>query len=224
MGSSLPPSRLTPLQRDLLTAFFDREKRFVLTGGAALAGFYFGHRDTDDLDLFGDAGTELQDAVHALSAAAAACGAALQWMQRYPDFHRAMTVRGDEKCVVDLVIDRTPRVDPQKATFGTIVVDTLREIASNKICTVLSRSEIKDLVDLQELVEEGIDLEQVLADAARKDGSVDPATLAWLLDEIRIGPHARLPGGVDPVRLVAFRDELVRKLRTMAFARATRDE
>ncbi len=38
MGSSLPPSRLTPLQRDLLTAFFDREKRFVLTGGAALAG------------------------------------------------------------------------------------------------------------------------------------------------------------------------------------------
>ncbi len=107
---------------------------------------------------------------------------------------------------------------------SAIVVDTLREIASNKICTVLSRSEIKDLVDLQELVEEGIDLEQVLADAARKDGSVDPATLAWLLDEIRIGPHARLPGGVDPVRLVAFRDELVRKLRTMAFARATRDE
>jgi hypothetical protein len=40
---SSAPSRLTPLQVDLLQAFFAREQRFVLTGGAALAGFYFGH-------------------------------------------------------------------------------------------------------------------------------------------------------------------------------------
>jgi hypothetical protein len=46
MGSSRLPDRLTSLQRDLLAAFFEREKRFFLTGGAALAGFYFGHRDT----------------------------------------------------------------------------------------------------------------------------------------------------------------------------------
>jgi hypothetical protein len=46
MGSS--PSRLTPLQRDLLDAFFAREQRFALTGGAALAGFYFGHRRSSE--------------------------------------------------------------------------------------------------------------------------------------------------------------------------------
>lgn len=39
MGSSLQPNRLTPLQRDLLEAFFAREQRLFLTGGAALAGF-----------------------------------------------------------------------------------------------------------------------------------------------------------------------------------------
>lgn len=47
MASS--PDRLTPLQRDLLDAFFAREQGFFLTGGAALAGFYLRHRETTDL-------------------------------------------------------------------------------------------------------------------------------------------------------------------------------
>jgi hypothetical protein len=48
----LPRSTLTQLQQDLLDAFFRREQRFFLTGGAALAGFFLGHRSTHDLDLF----------------------------------------------------------------------------------------------------------------------------------------------------------------------------
>jgi hypothetical protein len=58
---SSPRSSLTPLQRDLLDAFFARERRFFLTGGAALAGFYFGHRTTDDLDFFTLPGTDLEE-------------------------------------------------------------------------------------------------------------------------------------------------------------------
>lgn len=45
-------SKLTRLQRELLEAFFARERRFFLTGGAALAGFHLHHRVTHDLDLF----------------------------------------------------------------------------------------------------------------------------------------------------------------------------
>lgn len=44
--------KLSALQRDFLQAFFARESRFFLTGGAALAGFHLGHRETHDLDLF----------------------------------------------------------------------------------------------------------------------------------------------------------------------------
>ena len=50
--ASSAPSKLTALQRDVLDAFFQRERGFFLTGGAALAGFHLGHRATDDLDLF----------------------------------------------------------------------------------------------------------------------------------------------------------------------------
>jgi hypothetical protein len=48
----LANSKLSTLQQDFLNAFFKREGRFFLTGGAARAGFYLGHRETCDLDLF----------------------------------------------------------------------------------------------------------------------------------------------------------------------------
>lgn len=47
-----PSSRLTRLQVEVLAAFFEREQRFYLTGGAALAGYHLGHRETHALDLF----------------------------------------------------------------------------------------------------------------------------------------------------------------------------
>jgi hypothetical protein len=52
MSSLLPNNTLSSLQISVLKAFFAREREFFLTGGAALAGFYLGHRVTDDLDFF----------------------------------------------------------------------------------------------------------------------------------------------------------------------------
>lgn len=84
MGSS--PSRLTPLQRDLLDAFSAREQRFALTGGAALAGFYFGHRTTNDLDFFAASGVEIEEGARTLGEAASACRATAEAVKRSPTF------------------------------------------------------------------------------------------------------------------------------------------
>lgn len=130
--------------------------------------------------------------------------------------------RNGDECIVDLVIDRAPMVQPEKARFGQARVDTLREIAANKICTLLGRSEIKDLVDLRVLLETGTSLAQALADAEIKEAGAEPATLAWVLDELRIAPEAPLPGGTDAVALDEFRRQLVKQLRALAFDRARR--
>jgi hypothetical protein len=216
MASSPPPSRLTPLQRELLDAFFAREKRFFLTGGGALVGFYFGHRMSEDLDFFSPPGPSLDDAERAVTDAASACGALAKPIRRFADFRRLEVARDSETTVVDLVIDRAPAVDPVKAYFGDVRVDTLREIAANKICTLLGRGEIKDLVDLERLLASGIDLETALGDAQKKDGGADPASVAWVLDQITIGPEARLPGGAEPALISAFREDLVKRLRALA--------
>ena len=214
------PDRLTPFQRALLDAFFARERRWFLTGGAALAGFYFGHRATEDLDFFSPPGPPLEQAVGALQGAAAAVGATVTPLISSLDFKRFDVRRGEESCPVDLVIDRAPAVDSDKPLRGAIRVDTLREIAANKLCTLLGRAEIRDLVDLKFLLGAGNDLQVALADAQSKDGGADPATLAWLLREMRISPEALLPGGVDPVELDAFRRDLATRLETIAFERA----
>ncbi len=174
------PSRLTPLQACLLEEFFAMEDRFFLTGGAALAGFYFGHRATEDLDLFGPPGLDLGEAVRVLDSIGVRCGAIMTSLQSYPDFRRLLAVRGEERCVIDLVIDRTNALVPEKQVIGTVRIDSMRDIAANKICTLLGRAEIKDLVDLRSLLGAGVELHQALADAATKDAGVDPATLAWV--------------------------------------------
>ncbi|MCI0674102.1 MAG: nucleotidyl transferase AbiEii/AbiGii toxin family protein [Myxococcaceae bacterium] len=188
-----------------------------LTGGAALAGFYFGHRGTEDLDLFSAPGLDLSEVDRSLQHAAEECSATLERVSTDPEFRRRLARRGDETCVVDLVIDRATFIEPNKARFGEVRVDTLREIAANKVCTLLSRSELKDLVDLRELLNAGLSLEQALRDAERKDASVEPSTLAWILEQVTISPRAALPGGVSAEALEAFRKDLVQRLRTISF-------
>ena len=74
----------------------------------------------------------------------------------------------------------------------------MREIAANKVCALIARSEIRDLVDLRALLDAGCTLERALEDAAIKDRGADAATLGYLLDQLTIGADARLPGNVDP--------------------------
>jgi hypothetical protein len=220
MASFPPLSRLTALQEDLLAAFFARDARTFLTGGAALAGFHLGHRATDDLDLFAFPGEDLDDVERAFAASAQSCGGNVRVMQTYPDFRRLMVRRGPELCKVDLVLDRAPPIERQKVVVSEVRLDSMREIAANKISALVARSEIRDLVDLRALLAAGIDLERACEDALVKDGGADPATLAWLLDSLTISPDARLPADVPPDELRAFRDELVQRLRALAFTRA----
>jgi hypothetical protein len=207
MGSFPPLGRLTALQEDLLTSFFSRDGRTFLTDGAALAGFHLGHRATDDLDLFAFPGEDLDDLQRAFSASSQSCGASVRVMQAYPDFRR-------------LVVERGPPIERKKVIGSEVRLDSMREIAANKISALVPHAEIRDLVDLRALLAAGIDLERACDDALVKDGGADPATLAWLLDSLTIAPDARLPAGVPPEELRAFRDALVQRLRVVAFARA----
>lgn len=209
------PSRLSSLQRDLLDAFFAREGAFVLTGGAALGGFHLGHRESQDLDLFARVAVDLELATRTLQAAAADVGATAAAQVTYPEFRRLLVARGDEATLVDLVIDRVPAVDAP-VSVGRLRIDSMREIAANKLCALLGRGEIRDLVDLKYLFDRGITLESALGDAVRKDAGADAATLAWLLDQLSIAPDAKVPGGVDAAELERFRVDLVRRLRRLA--------
>jgi hypothetical protein len=210
--------RLDSFQRDVLDGFFRRESRFFLTGGAALAGFHLGHRETKDLDLF-TTGDFLEDGVAALREAANELAASVEAIRTAPDFRRFLLRRGTDSVIVDLVKDSAPQLFPEKPTIGTVRVDALEEILANKLCALLSRGEIRDLVDVRALELAGLHVEEMIGPAVRKDGGLTPGQLAWVLSQIEIGEDAVPPGGVTAAALRVYLRDLERRLTALALPR-----
>lgn len=206
---------LNPFQRALLEAFFRRAPSFYLTGGAALAGFYLGHRRTEDLDLF-TTEDALESGERALQEAATELGASLERLQTAPDFRRRLVRRDGESLVVDLVRERVTAGQRAKVQRGTVKLDSIEEILANKLCALLSRAELRDLVDIIFLERAGLRIEDVLPDAMQKDGGLTPAQLAWVLSELRIGDDARIPGNLSAAELRAGLESLIHRLTRLA--------
>lgn len=208
--------KLTPLQRETLRAFFRNERGFYLTGGAALAGFHLRHRETNDLDFFTPDEDAFERGRHALEAAAESVGAALVVRQHAPGFQRYVLTRGEEGLVVDLVWDRSWQVHEEKPERDGIRLDPPDEILANKLTTLLSRAEERDLVDVLLLERAGLSVEEALPAALAKDGGCTPAALAFVLSQVRIPEGIELPGAVHPAELRTYVEDLVRRLRRAA--------
>jgi hypothetical protein len=200
----------------LLEAFFQYDSNFFLTGGAALAGFHLGHRTTDDLDLFTTTAS-MDDGVHTLKAAVSDIGGTMESVMTSPDFRRFIVRCGQDSLVVDLAIDRAPQGTADKLLVGRVRVDSAEEILANKLCTLLSRGEIRDIVDVLRLEETGLDLIQSLELARQKDGGLTSAQLAWVISQIQIGDDAKIPSGLSPTDVRQFLREFEKRLKKAAF-------
>ena len=209
-------SKLNNLQNDFLREFFSRESHFYLTGGAALVGFYFGHRQTEDLDLF-TLENEIENGFVIVREVAAQLNASVESIQTSPDFRRLLVKRGDEAVVVDLIREYVFQLEPEKREINGIRIDSPEEILANKLCALLSRAEIRDLIDVQRLEEAGFSLEDGLQVAAKKDTGLTPAQLAWVLNQIKFGDDAQLPNEVSVDELRAYLGDLIDRLKQLAF-------
>lgn len=107
----------------------------------------------------------------------------------------------------------------EKPVQQGIRVDPPQEILANKLCALLSRGEIRDLVDVRELEKAGYSIEEALAEASKKDGGLTPAQLGWVLSQVTIGDDASPPGGVSVPELREFLQDLVSRLARLAYPR-----
>lgn len=209
--------RLNELQTRVLGALADVEPPFILSGGAALAGVHLGHRTTRDLDLFWRNRARLGDVPDAVEQRLTNLGLSVAAVQTSLSFVQLRVADENSAVVVDLIAEAADSIEPpERHLVGSaeILVDSLRAILAEKLCALLERSEIRDLVDVEALLQSGESLDVAIEDAPRRDRGFSPLTLAWVLRDFDVSGLAGA-GGLDAAaaaRLDAFRLALIERL------------
>jgi predicted nucleotidyltransferase component of viral defense system len=211
--------RLTELQHRVLNALDGFEPPFVLTGGGALAAVHLRHRGTRDLDLFWRQHERLDELPRQIVERLAANGLSVSTLRTAPSYVELRVADDSTSVVVDLVADPTHVADPpttHRIGNAEILVDSPREILANKLCTLLGRAEIRDLIDVEALLASGASLQTALSDAPAKDGGFSPLTLAWVLEGLDVRRMADAVGldESERQRLETFRRSLIEQLIT----------
>jgi len=216
-GTSSGSGILTALQKSILEMLSREDPSLFLTGGSALGEFYLHHRRSQDLHLFTTDEQAFAHSERLVTHVARKLDLTASILRTGAGFRRFLLEKGGEQIVLDIVHDTVPQIDPGKGVLDGIQVDTFREIAVNKVCALLSRSEVKDLVDLYFISRKGLDPVDLLPLGGRKDGGLTPAALAYSLSRI---PLDSLPAdmvvAVSREEVSAFRDGLVDRLTELA--------
>ncbi len=165
-------SILTSMQREVLRALFSsgmEHQGYYLTGGTALAEFYLRHRFSDDLDVFTRADRNLIDDFEDLRPRLTQMNLAIDILQLNPQHITIFLKSGSEaeQLKLEFAKDVPARMAPPLRREG-IVVDSFEDIAVNKICTILSRTEPKDACDLYFILKESKFTLDFLLDRARE--------------------------------------------------------
>lgn len=211
-------SRLTELQTRILVLLSGISPRWTLVGGGALAGFHLAHRETRDLDLFfrpleglGEIGDDARSIL-------VGAGLEVAVIKRTRDFARLRVSSSGEVDLVDLVSEPAdPPLPAEEASIGEvrIRIATRLELLASKLCTLMNRAEIRDLVDVRALLEAGVSLDEAEGVAPRIDSGFSSPTLAWVLEGLDAAKLARAEGSVpvDEIpALSSFKERLVEML------------
>ena len=208
---------LTRVQSRVLAALASLDPPGRLVGGAAIVGFVSPHRTTRDIDYFWFERAALGELVRDAETALRGAGFDVRSVRSAPAFHRFEVGCDDGDLVVDLVAEPFPALSVPRAVTvegATVLVETPEELLVSKLCTLLSRQEVRDLVDVRALELAGLDVGAAVKDAPRRDSGFSCLTLAWLLREFpvaRLAAAEKVPES-QAIELDAYRQSLVERL------------
>lgn len=143
-------SILSDNQRRLLTLLSGEDsicKTFYLSGGTALAEFYLRHRLSEDLDFFSEEEFEPEGVSAVLKKIRDAAG--IISVRYEQSFNRNLFFLELEKDEIktEFTYFPFPRIE-QKKKMGNLCIDSLIDIAVNKIFTIYQKPRSRDFIDL----------------------------------------------------------------------------
>jgi len=183
----------SPMQREVLAGLCVEpriERSFFLTGGTALSVFYLAHRVSEDLDLFSVETADIPEIGFWITRNWPGESASLRQSPGYASLE-INGIRVD--LAVDPLSEKTNRERFVIETGRSIAVDTIENIASNKLAALASRIEPKDFIDFYFIrrLRPNMELRAVFEAAKKKEAVFDdPPTAAYQIEE----GFERLPG------------------------------
>jgi len=173
---------INPVQKEILNTFgsiLDSE-HFYLTGGTALAYFYLRHRKSNDLDLFTANEEIILPFSLRLEEALKSKGMDIRRLRGIRSFIELMVNKDNEATIIHLACDAAFRIEEtrQSEDFPGLKIDSLPDLAANKLLALFGRATLRDFVDVYFLVKEAkFTPQELMAKAAIKDPGFD---LYWL--------------------------------------------
>lgn len=172
---------LSENQRKILN-LLSREKsicdKFYLTGGTALAEFYLNHRLSEDLDFFAEEEFSPQDISIVLKKLQKEMAAInIKYEQSFNRNLFFLELKND-LIKTEFTYFPFPRIE-KKNKIGELFVDSLLDIAVNKIFTIFQKPRSRDFIDLYFILQkEKWNLEDLTKQAQIKfDHYIDPLQL-----------------------------------------------
>ena len=141
-------TELSPLQKQVLEAFAasSLHETFYWTGGTLLSAVYLHHRASQDLDFFSDKPFSHDDVIGFVRALKTRLN--LEHIEEKKIHDRwEFFLHNNEELRLEFVHYDHPSVG-KRGTKNGVTVDSLDDIAANKLMALVDRDEPKDVVDL----------------------------------------------------------------------------
>ena len=146
---------LNPLQKQVLDFFAQSplQGKFYWTGGTLLSAVYLHHRRSEDLDFFSDLPFSHSDIIGFVRELKEKVG--LRFVEEKKIFDRwEFFLHNREEVRLEFVHYDHPQLKKREVWNG-ISIDSLDDIATNKLMALFDRNEPKDIVDVYFLLTKG---------------------------------------------------------------------
>lgn len=177
-------------------------QKFYWTGGTVLSEFYLHHRLSEDIDLFSESEEVNQELIEIFlkQNSPALRIKDIRRSQFLGLFSYQLIYANQKSLKVDFNYYPFPRIEKGR-WYKNIEIDSIRDIAVNKIHTIATRPRSRDFIDIYFIIEkEKYKFEQLLADAKVKfDWHIDSLDLgSQLLKAKDVKDYPRMIKKIDP--------------------------
>lgn len=211
-------SILTVRQKKFLETFSADEylrERFCLSGGTALAGFYLHHRYSEDLDFFSETEFDVSQINVFLAKIKKELGIIKTDYQKSYNRNLFFCHFADEILKIEFTFFPFQKIEKPQNIKG-LQVESLIDLATNKLFTIYQRSAARDYIDLCAICKAGdLEIKELIAKARIKfESHIDPIQMGTQF--IKAKDVLDLPRMVKSMPETEWRNFFVKEAKKLA--------